>query len=165
VPSTSASDATTSSVIRLHPIRSLVISSDAAYRNRVRKVVGDLGPVLHAIFAVRDCGEPADVVALVQQENADVIVLDATDCEERARRVIAVLADDVPRVGVVVVCEHSTAGARRLGALPKWGWTQDLRTAVERAYADRRRRITGARRADRPAAPAPRTAGPLAGWD
>jgi DNA-binding NtrC family response regulator len=105
-------------------------------------------------------GQSADVLALVRRENPDVVVLDATDCEEGVERLVPALADDLPRVGVVVVCEHSTTAAQRIGALPKWGWTQDLRRAVERAYDDRGRRI----RVRRPAA-IPRAAGPLAGWD
>jgi hypothetical protein len=158
VPQTSASDAR-SSVIRLHPIRCLVLASDVAYCERVVAVVGDLGPVLLAMTAAHGCGEPADVLALVRRENPDVVVLDATGCEKGVERLVPALADELPRAGVVV-CEHSTAGAQRLGALPKWGWTQDLRRAVERAYDDRGRRIRGRR----PSA-MPRAAGPLAGWD
>jgi hypothetical protein len=159
VPPASASDAK-SPVIRLHPIRSLVLASDIAYCERVLAVVGDLGPVLLAMTAVHGCGDPTDVVALVRHENPDVVVLDATGCEEGVERLVPSLADELPRVGVVVVCEHSTAAAQRIGALPKWGWTQDLRRAVERAYDDRGRRI----RRRGPAA-IPRAAGPLAGWD
>jgi hypothetical protein len=159
VPPASASDAK-SPVIRLHPIRSLVLASDVAYCERVLAVVGDLGPVLLAMTAVHGCGGPTDVVALVRHENPDVVVLDATGCEEGVERLVPSLADELPRVGVVVVCEHSTAAAQRIGALPKWGWTQDLRRAVERAYDDRGRRI----RRRRPAA-IRRAAGPLAGWD
>jgi hypothetical protein len=151
--------------VRLHPIRSLVLASDVAYCERVLAVVGDLGPVLLAMTAVHGCGDPADVVALVRHENPDVLVLDATGCEEGVARLIPVLADELPRVGVVVVCEHSTTAAQRLGTLPKWGWTQDLRRAVERAYDDRGRRMAGHRTARRRPAAIPRAAGPLAGWD
>ena len=149
-----------SPVVRLHPIRSLVLADDAAYCERVRSILGDLGPVICAATAATERAQPADVVALARSENADILLLDATGCEADAQRVVAALAESVPRVGVVVVCQHSTAAARRLGALPKWGWTQDLRRAVERAYDDRGRRI----RSRRPAA-VPRAAGPLAGWD
>jgi DNA-binding NarL/FixJ family response regulator len=130
----------------------------------VRSILGDLGPVICATTAVSERAEPADVVALARSENADVLLLDATGCEADAQRVVAALAESAPRLGVVVVCQHSTAAARRLRALPKWGWTQDLRNAVESAHADRRRRIIGALPAGRPMLP-PRSAGPLAGWD
>jgi hypothetical protein len=154
-----------SAVVRLHPIRSLVVADDGAYCYRVRSVIGDLGPVICAAVAAGERGDPADVVALTCSENADILLLDATGCEAGAERVVAALSERVPRVGVVVVCQHSTAAAQRLGALPKWGWTQDLRNAVEWAHADRRRRITGALPARRPLPPRPRSAGPLAGWD
>jgi DNA-binding NtrC family response regulator len=157
VPPTSTSGAS-SAVIRLHPIRSLVLASDAAYRDRVLRIVGDLGPVVFA--SAVECGEPADVVALVRSERPDVVLLDASEAEASAERVIAALHEAAARVGIVVVCEHSTIAARRLDALPKWGWTQDLRRAVERAYGERGRRVLGRRPAG-----APRAAGPLAGWD
>lgn len=152
-------------VVRLHPIRSLVLADDAAYCDRVRSILGDLGPIICAAAAASVRGDPADVVALARSENADILLLDATDCEAGAERVVAALSELAPRVGVVVVCQHSTPAARRLGALPKWGWTQDLRNAVEHAHADRRRRITGPLPAGRPPPLPPRSAGPLAGWD
>lgn len=149
-----------SAVIRLHPIRVLVLGADSPYRDRVARVVGDLGPISFALTALRQCDEAADVLALVDHERPNVVVLDATGCETAAERVVRALAEAMPRVGSVVVCEHSTTAARRLGALPKWGWTQDLRTAVERAYLDATHRGPGIR----PAGP-PRVAGPLSGWD
>lgn len=120
-------------VIRLRPIRTLVISTELAYRERALMVLADLGPVA---FAVASPSEPGDVESLLREEPADVAVLDATGCEPAARRVIAALARSSPRTGIVVVCHHCTEESRELDALPKWGWTQDLRTAVERAYRD-----------------------------
>jgi CheY-like chemotaxis protein len=157
VPPPSASDAT-SSVIRLHPIRTLVLGDDLAYRERALAVIGELGPVSFASLAV--CDDLTDVLALVRHEHPDVVVLDATAGETAAARIIAGLAGASPPVGVVVVCELSTAAARRLGALPKWGWTQDLRSAVEVAYAHGNPRVAdGLLMHD-----TPRPAGPLAGW-
>ena len=147
-------------VVRLHPIRSLVLGADPAYRDRVIAVIGELGPVAFALAALWECDEVADVLALVSAERPDVVVLDATGCEAAAERIVGALADAAPRVGAVLVCERSTPTARRLGALPKWGWTQDLHNAVEAACAASRHRGPG-----RKAAPPPRIAGPLSGWD
>lgn len=119
-------------VIRLHPIRMLVISSDLAYHQRALTVLAELGPVSFAVSLL----DPDDIASLLRSETADVAVLDATDCEAAARRVIETLAGASPRTGVVVVCHHCTDAARELRALPKWGWTQDLRAAVELAYHD-----------------------------
>ena len=120
-------------VIRLHPIRTMVISADIAYRERAWKVLSGLGDVSFAVTALT---EPDDIAALLRAEPADVVLLDATDCEAAAWEVIATLAKAAPRTGVVVVCHHCTEAARQLRALPKWGWTQDLRAGVEDAYRD-----------------------------
>jgi hypothetical protein len=73
-------------VIRLRPIRTLVISCDRDYRERAMTVLSELGPVS---FAVASLGDAGDVVSLVQSEHPDVVVLDATGGETAARQVIA----------------------------------------------------------------------------
>ena len=120
-------------VIRLRPIRTLVISPDLAYRERATTVLSELGPVS---FAGTSPEDPDHIAGLLTQAPVDVVVLDATGCENAARRVVAALADVAPRSGVVVVCHHCTEAAREIGALPKWGWTQDLRAGVELAYRE-----------------------------
>jgi hypothetical protein len=119
-------------VIRLRPIRTLVISPDLAYRERAWAVLSELGSVA---FAVTSLSDPDDIAALLREEPADVALLDATGCETAARAVIERLAQTSPRTGIVVVCHHCTDAARQLQALPKWGWTQDLRAGVELAYS------------------------------
>jgi NAD(P)-dependent dehydrogenase (short-subunit alcohol dehydrogenase family) len=137
-------------------IRVLVVGTDARYRERARTVVGELGSVA---FAVAEPSDPDDVNALVQRERADVVVLDATDCEAAVARVVAVLSAKAPRLGIVVVCEHLTAAARELNALPKWGWRSELSAAVQHAHIDgsalamHRERWRGARRDLRGVAP------------
>ena len=93
-------------------------------------MLGPAGPVALADAAPR---EPAAIARLVEEQRADVVVIDATGCEAAARAVIATLAQTAPRAGVVVVCQHGTDAARALGALPKWGWTKDLRASAESA--------------------------------
>jgi hypothetical protein len=136
---------------RAHAIRAVVVGADARYRERAQTVIGDLGSVAFAVVAPID---PDDVQGLVLHERADVVVLDATDCEAGVERVIVALSAVAPRVGVVVVCEHLTAAARDLRALPKWGWTRDLRSAVQRAAVEgsplvRPRRLLRAQRRTR----------------
>jgi hypothetical protein len=114
-------------------VRVLVVGTDARYRERTRTVVGELGSVAFAVAAPVD---PVDVAALVQRERADVVVLDATGCEAAVGRVVAGLSAKLPRLGIVVVCEHLTDAARELSALPKWGWRSDLRAAVQLAHMD-----------------------------
>jgi hypothetical protein len=114
-------------------IRALVVGADARYRDRAQAVIGELGTVSFAIVVPID---PDDVLWLVRHERADVVVLDATGCEAAVAHVIVSLSAAAPRVGVVVVCEHLTDAARDLRALPKWGWTRDLRAAVQRALVE-----------------------------
>lgn len=118
-----------------HPdtIHTLVVGADAAYHDRARAVLGELGSVAFALQAPADA---AVVSSLVHDEQAAVVVLDATGCETEVQAVIAALAAEAPRLGVVVVCEHLTGGERDLPALPKWGWTRDLRVAVLNARHD-----------------------------
>ena len=152
----SPSDSDPVPVARIHPIRCLVVGGEDSFRAHVLAVIADRGPVACARLALTAAGATgAVVVALVRHERPDVVLLDATGRETGVRHVLAALAAGqngaADGIGVVVVCEHSTPAARRLGALPKWGWTQDLRGAVERAFVDGR-------------APVPGPAGPLAGW-
>jgi len=114
-------------------IRALVLSADRRYRNRAVTVIGDVAEVVFAIVAPTAAD---DVWWLVRREQANVVVLDATGCEAAVADVIARLATVAPRLGLVVVCEHLTQPARELRALPKWGWTSELRAAVERAHVD-----------------------------
>ncbi|CAN5203576.1 hypothetical protein BH20ACT16_BH20ACT16_07350 [soil metagenome] len=145
-------------VIRLRPIRITVISTDVAYRERAWTVLSELGRVS---FVVSSLVEPDDIAGLLRAEPVDVVVLDATGCETAARKVIATLAEKAPRTGVVVVCHHCTQAARELCALPKWGWTQDLRTGVERAYRHGNPQSTGPLSPLRRRSPWQRPADPL----
>jgi hypothetical protein len=145
-------------VIRLRPIRTLVVSSDVAYHRRAMTVLVELGKVS---FAVAPLPEPDDIASLLRSAGADVVVLDATDCEAAVQRVIERLADASPRTGVVVVCHHCNDAARSLQALPKWGWTQDLRAAVELAYHDGNPLCPGALSSVRRRSALQRMAGPL----
>jgi hypothetical protein len=114
-------------------LRALVVGDDAGYRRRAEQVIGEVGSVS---FAVMPPTDPVDVVDLAERERAAVLVLDATGCEAQVTAVVRALAERVPQIGVVVVCEHLTEPARELRALPKWGWMRDLREAVQRAAID-----------------------------
>lgn len=120
-------------IIRLRSVRTVVVSEDAAFGERALAALSGLGRVACVVTSPARVG---DVESLLREESADVVVLDATGCEPAARRTVERLAEVAPRVGVVVVALHCTPAARELGALPKWGWTQDLRAAVERAGRD-----------------------------
>ena len=157
MPPPSASDATPA-VVRLHPIAVLVAGSDVAFRERALGVLAELGTV-----GVTNAGpgELDALLAIVRDERPDVVLLDASGHEAEAGRFILTIAETSAPVGVVVVCEQATPGARRLAALPKWGWTQDLRSAVELASVGERPHVPDGLAA---AARSPHPPGPLAGW-
>lgn len=120
-------------VVRLHPIRTLVIARDLAFRQRAITVVAQLGA---ASFAIAALDAPDQILALVAEERADVIVLDATGCGRSVAALVHELCERAPRVGVVLV--SSNPADRRIGlpVLPKWGWASDLVRAVQIAYRD-----------------------------
>ena len=157
-PPSRAADEVLAPVIRLRPIRTLVVSLDLAYHERAMTVLGELGRVTCAVTGL---SEPRDIAHLVAQERPDVVLLDATGCESAARKVMAALADAAPRAGIVTVCHHCTEAARELDALPKWGWTQDLRAGVELAYREGNPLSPLALRSLHRRQPWQRTAGPL----
>ncbi|MEA2217710.1 MAG: hypothetical protein QOJ35_336 [Solirubrobacteraceae bacterium] len=117
-------------VIRLHPIRTLVVSRDLAFRQRAVTVLGELGL---AAFAVASLDAVAEVVALVDRERPQVVVLDATGCAAAAATISCELGSAAPRVGVVVVAGRSDR-SQRPGTLDKWGWAEELSRAVQHAY-------------------------------
>jgi hypothetical protein len=118
-------------VIRLRPIRTLVIARDLAFRERSMTVLVELGFVA---FAVTSLDEAEAVVALVARQRADVVVLDATGCGTAVDRVVCALYESAPRVGVVVVAGTSDHSFCSLPVVAKWGWAADLSRAVAAAY-------------------------------
>lgn len=117
-------------VIRLRPIRTLVISRDLAFRQRAVTVLGDLGLAAFAVVSL----ELADqVIELVQREAPDVVMLDATGCAPAVAQVVYELSELAPRTGVVLVCTRGDR-SNRLPTIDKWGWAEELTRAVQDAY-------------------------------
>ena len=117
-------------VVRLFPIRSLVIGRDLAFRQRAVTVLGDLGVVA---FAIASLDVPDEVVELIRIERPDVVVLDATGCEQGAAHVVLTLCELAPNIGVVLVASQKTH-ACGLATVDKWGWAEELSGAVQAAY-------------------------------
>ncbi len=117
-------------VIRLHPIRTLVLSRDLGFRQRAVTVLGDLGV---AAFAVASLERADEVVALIGRERPSVVVLDATGCELAVAGVLYELCEVAPHVGVVLVASPRER-PHRLPTLDKWGWAEELSRAVQDAH-------------------------------
>ncbi|MGI8730541.1 MAG: hypothetical protein ACR2LK_11230 [Solirubrobacteraceae bacterium] len=118
-------------VTRLRPIRTLTIARDLAFRQRAVTVLAELGPTA---FAVAALDRPAEVVALVLEQDADVVVLDVTVSATELAQVITALLQSAPRVGIVAVSDRVDRGGHALPILAKWGWAAELLHATQDAY-------------------------------
>ena len=119
------------SVTRLRPIRTLTIARDLAFRQRAVTVLGELGPTA---FAVAALDRPADIVALVVEQQADVVVLDVTASATELAQVAVALLKSLPRVGIVAVSGEKPKAGHALAVLAKWGWAAELLQAAQDAY-------------------------------
>ena len=140
------------------PIRTrvVVVGPTSRYRERAQSGLGELGDVDFTLTLPTD---PEDITWLVARGAARRRRARRDRLRGRGRaRPSRRWPSASPRIGVVVVCEHLTDAARELHALPKWGWTRELRTAVQRARLDgnplgaRRKPLDGPRRDLRDAA-------------
>jgi hypothetical protein len=118
-------------VTRLRAIRTLVIARDLAFRERAMTVLVELGFVAFAVVSLEAAD---DVLALVDEQRADVVVLDATGCAPAIARIVVQLGEIAPRVGIVVVSDEIDCVGHALPVTPKWGWATDLSRAVIDAY-------------------------------
>jgi hypothetical protein len=118
-------------VVRLMPIRTLTIARDLAFRQRAMTVLAELGPTAFAVISLDD---PAEVVALIKQQRADVVVLDVTFSATELANVVTALSTAAANVGVVAVSDRAGPTGHSLPLVPKWGWASDLAHAAQDAY-------------------------------
>ena len=131
MPERRGEPAVSAKVIRLHTIRTLVIARDLAFRERAMTVLADLGVASFAIAAIDAHGR---VLALIDHERPDVVVLDATGCAASIGNLVCELYEHAPRMGIVIVSSNDRDERLGLPSLPKWGWAADLARAVQEAY-------------------------------
>ena len=117
-------------VVPLHPIRTLVIARDLAFRQRAAAVLANLGALA---FAVGSPEVTDDVIALIRRERPDVVVLDCSGSARAVGQVVYDLSLAVPRVGVVLVGGRDDR-THQPQMLDKWGWATELANAVQVAY-------------------------------
>jgi len=118
-------------VVMLRPIRTLTIARDLAFRQRATTVLAELGPTAFALTALERADE---VVALVQEQQPNVVVLDVTVSASALTDVVAALCETSPRVGIVAVSDAVGHAGHAFPVLPKWGWASELSHAVQNAY-------------------------------
>ena len=111
----------------LSPRRVLLAGRD----RRFLKVTGFL--LARNGFLPETCGNPDDLVQLVELYEPDVVVVDGSDALDATARSVAELEAAHPRVGVLVFAEEGERAAA--GSLPKWSSLEWLAREVEAAYA------------------------------
>jgi CheY-like chemotaxis protein len=88
-------------------------------------------------YDVETTDEPASVVAVVEEAEPDVVVIDASDGTIGALRSVAALETLYGRVGVVVVADSSeSVPLKNMPVLDKWSAFDGLRARIAAAAAD-----------------------------
>jgi DNA-binding NtrC family response regulator len=141
----SAPRETGAKVIRLRPLRVLIVSGDHRFR-----------AVIEMLMARRGCSasstSPSDSIArTVLDERVDVALVDGVAALREVAEAIAQGDPSLPTVGVVVVAERNDPAPAGLRTLAKWGAFDELFAAVIEAERARSRpRSTDAQSASGP---------------
>jgi hypothetical protein len=111
-------------VIRLWPLRVLVVSAHEPFRAASAMLIGRRDCV---VFSLSDCGGAADLVA---RERIDVVLVDGA---EQSRALADELAGGVPPVAIVAVGEAQDVGPGGAPTLARWAPFEELFDALMRA--------------------------------
>jgi DNA-binding NtrC family response regulator len=123
-------------VIRLHPMRVLVVSEDEPFRAVNAMLVARRGCRVFSLTGVYAAAE------LIARERIDVVVVDGPD---RARSLIDELeltADLVTPVGIVCAGNTGEAAPSGEAVIEKWAPFEDLFAAIVRADRARARELS-----------------------
>jgi hypothetical protein len=117
-------------VLRLHPIRVLLVGTD----RRFLRVAGAL--LASEGHAIRSSERPGELMELVHQLGTDVAVIDASRALPEAVRAAASLSElPVPVAAVLVADGDRPALLGGIEIVRKWGSFAELGAKVEDAYA------------------------------
>ena len=124
-------------VVRLRPLRLLIVSADHRFR-----------AVMEMLVARRECcafgvSSAADVAEEIVRERIDVVLVDGPVLLREVARDVARSEAHAPPVGVVLVGEPSEPPPAGLHALAKWGDFDDLFAAILDADRARVRPLAG----------------------
>jgi DNA-binding response OmpR family regulator len=126
-------------VIRLRPLRVLVVSADHRFRAVIEMLMTRRG------CSAFSCSAPESVAQKVIADRADVVLVDGVATLREVAQVIAQTDASLPPVGVVVVAERDEPVPAGLRALAKWGDFEELYAAA--VEADRARARPAGQRA------------------
>jgi hypothetical protein len=121
-------------VIRLHPLRVLIVSGDHRYR-----------AVIELLLERRDCrpfglGSSTDVASTIAGERVDVVLVDGEPLLREVAHDVALSDAVCPPVGVVLVDDADAPAPAGLSRLAKWGEFDELFAAIAEADRARARR-------------------------
>jgi hypothetical protein len=114
-------------VIRLHPIRVLVVSEDEPFRAVNAMLVARRGCRVFSLTGVYAAAE------LIARERIDVVVVDGPDRARSLIRELELTADLVPPVGLVCAGNSGESTPSGEPVLEKWAPFEDLYDAIVRA--------------------------------
>jgi uncharacterized membrane protein (UPF0127 family) len=114
---------------RLRPLRVLVISHEGHFRSVMSLLLGRRN------CSVTTTASSSRLSELIDQEDADVVVIDASGLSTTAT---ATVQEHARPVGVVVVNDGHGSEMDDPAVLAKWGPFEDLLSAIERAGQRRR---------------------------
>jgi hypothetical protein len=126
-------DETTAKVIRLRPLRVLVVSDDEPFRAVNVMLISRRGC---RVFSLSGAYAAAELIA---RERIDVVVVDGPARRRALADELAVTADLAPPVGVVCLDEAPQGELAPDRILEKWGPFEELFAAIVDADGDRGR--------------------------
>lgn len=118
-------------VIRLRPLRVLVVSDDEPFRAVSAMLVSRRGC---RVFSLSGAYAAAELIA---RERIDVVVVDGAARRRALEEELAVTAGLAPAVGIVSVGESREAGSTPFSMIEKWSPFEELFAAI--LSADRER--------------------------
>jgi DNA-binding NtrC family response regulator len=114
-------------VIRLHPLRVLVVSADEPFRAVTAMLLSRRGCRAFSLTA------PYAAAELAARERIDVVIVDGVERRSALAEELSITAEVAPAAGIVLVDDDGTVAPDGERALPKWASFEQLFTAVERA--------------------------------
>src|SRR5690242_6645597 len=114
-------------IIRLRPLRALVVSADEPFRAVTTMLLARRGCRAFSLTAAYAAAE------LVARERIDVVVVDGHGRRAALAEELAVIAGVVPPVGIVLVGDAGERAPTGEQALAKWARFDELFAAIVRA--------------------------------
>jgi CheY-like chemotaxis protein len=124
-----ADAATPSNVVRLQPVRVLLVGADLRFLRVAAALLAFEG------YSVQPCNRPRDLLETVYRHNSDVVVIDASRSVGEAARAAASLRTLPDPVGAVLVVDGEKSGpAAGVPLISKWGQFDELSARIHEAY-------------------------------